>query len=432
MDLLPLAVDPRDPRDLAIGLSVALGVGLLVGLERERRKGRGADRAAAGIRTFTLASLAGALALGLGQPLLVFAGGLAVTAMAVTAYRDSLRRGPPALRDPGLTTELALVVTYLVGVLAMQHPVVGAAVGVVLAALLASRERLHRFATLVLNEAELHDALLLAALALVLLPLLPAQPRPWSAGLVPRTIGGVWVLILALQGAGHVATRLVGARAGLAVSGFLGGFVSSTATIASMGARARQHPPAARACESGAVLSTAATWVLAVLLVAALSPSAVPSLLPAAAAAVAVAGTWGALRARTAPAPGTQAGDPPAGRGPLRVREAAIVALLLAGVTLVVDWAQRRFGDAGVFAGVALGSLADAHASIAALASLQAGGQVPATVLLAGVGVAIGTNALTRAVTAVVAGGPRFGATVAASLVASTGAGIAVLALTAG
>lgn len=428
MESLLLATAPRPPRDLAIGLVVALGVGLLVGLERERRKGLGADRRAAGIRTFTLAALAGALALGLGQPLLVLAGAVAVTALAVSAYRGSLRRGPPTERDPGLTTELALIVTYLVGVLAMQQPVLGASAGVVLAVLLAARERLHRFATAALSEAELHDALLLAALALVLLPLLPAQPQAWSLGLVPRTIGGVWVLILLLQGAGHVAVRLVGPRVGLAVSGLLGGFVSSTATIASMGARARQQPTAARACAAGAVLSTSATWVQAVLLVGALAPANLPHLLPAAAAAFASAAAWGAWAARSAPDPGRAPDAPPRGQGPLRVREAAVVALLLAGVTLLVGWAQQRFGDAGVFIGVALGALADAHSSIAALSSLQAAGQIQPSVLTVGVGVAIGTNALMRSVTAFVAGGPAFGANVAASLIASTGAGAALLA----
>ena len=422
-------VDSPSPRDLAIGLVVALGVGLLVGLERERRKGRGAGRAAAGIRTFTLASLAGALALGIGQPMLVLAGALAVTALAVSAYRNSLRRGPPQDRDPGLTTELALVVTYLVGVLAMQQPALGAAAGVVLAALLASRERLHRFATGVLSEAELHDALLLAALALVLMPLLPAEPQPWSLGLAPRTIGGVWVLILVLQGAGHVTMRLVGVRAGLAMSGFLGGFASSTATVAAMGTQARRQPAVARSSAAGAVLSTAATWLQAGLLVAALAPSALRQLLPAVACGATVAVVWGVMLARTAAPTALEASPGAPSRGPLRVREAAAVALMLAGVSLLVGWAQQRFGDAGAYAGIALGSLADAHASIAALASLEASGQVSATVLLLGVGVAIGTNALTRAVTAVVAGGAGFGAWVAASLLVSTGAGVTVLGL---
>lgn len=422
-----LAWAPRETRDFAIGLSVAVGGGLLIGLDRERRKGRGADRAAAGIRTFTLASLAGALALGLGQPLLVLAGALAVAALAVNAYRGSLKRGTVATRDPGLTTELALVVTYLVGVLAMQQPALGAAVAVVLAGLLASRDHLHRFATRALSEAELHDALLLGALALVLLPLLPAEPQPWSAGLAPRKVGAVVVLILVLQGAGHLATRLVGARAGLALSGFLSGFVSSTATIASMGARARRLPSQAQACEAGAVLSTATTWVQATVMVAALSPSALPGVLPAAAAGAVVALALGLWRAHGGL--GAREHSVAADRGPLRLREASLVALLLSAVTVGVGWAQGRFGSAGAFAGAAIGSLADAHASVAALATLHASGRMDDDVLAWGVLVAVATNAVTRSVTAVVTGGLRFGVAITVALAAGTLAAVAAVLL---
>ncbi|KPF94756.1 hypothetical protein IP87_18300, partial [beta proteobacterium AAP121] len=227
----------------ATGLAAALGAGLLIGLERERRKGSGAARGAAGIRSFTLAAVGGGMAMALGQPLLVALGGLLVVLLAAVAYwksREALP-GQPA-PDPGLTTELALFITYLVGVLAVQQPALGAGAAVVVAALLAAREKLHRFATEVLSQAELHDALLLAALALVLLPLVPAAPLAWLGGVAPRTLMLTVVLILALQAAGHVAWRLLGPRAGLALSGLFSGFVSSTATIASMGARARAEP----------------------------------------------------------------------------------------------------------------------------------------------------------------------------------------------
>lgn len=96
------------PDELVTGLLAALGGGLLIGLERERHKGRGQFREPAGLRTFTLASLAGALAQSLAAPGLVAVGALAVTALAAIAYARSNRR------DPGLTTEIALLVTYLI------------------------------------------------------------------------------------------------------------------------------------------------------------------------------------------------------------------------------------------------------------------------------------------------------------------------------
>ena len=406
------------------GLAAALGSGLLIGLERERRKGRGRDREAAGIRSFTLAALAGGLAQTLQQPLLVALGGLAVLVLVGVAYARS--QFVARQRDPGLTTELALVVTYLVGVLCAQAPAAGAAAAVVVAVLLAARERLHRFATRALSEGELHDALLLAALLLVALPLLPAAPVAWLGGLQPRTLGLLVLLILALQAAGHVALRLFGARAGLALSGLFSGFVSSTATVASMGARARAEPARQAACEAGAMLSTAATWVQALLMLTAVSPPLARHIAPAALAALLVAAGSGVWRARGAAAAAAQRAP---GGGPLRVREALLVAALLSAVTLAVGAAQRHFGVQGVFASVALSALADAHASVTALGGLHAAGQVALDDAGLAVLLAVSTNALTRSVVAFTAGGAGFGARVALSLAASTGCGWAVLLL---
>jgi uncharacterized membrane protein (DUF4010 family) len=409
------------------GLAAALGSGLLIGLERERRKGRGRDREPAGIRSFTLAALAGGLAQTLQQPLLVALGGLAVLVLVGVAYARS--QFVARQRDPGLTTELALVVTYLVGVLCAQAPAAGAAAAVVVAVLLAARDRLHRFATRALSEGELHDALLLAALLLVALPLLPAAPVAWLGGLQPRTLGLLVLLILALQAAGHVALRLFGARAGLALSGLFSGFVSSTATVASMGARARAEPDQQAACEAGAMLSTAATWVLALLMLTAVSPALARHIAPAALAALLVAAGSGAWRAHGAAASAAGATPSSSGKGPLRVREALLVAALLSAVTLAVGAAQRHFGVQGVFASVALSALADAHASVTALGGLHASGQVALGDAGLAVLLAVTTNALTRSVVAFTAGGAGFGARVALSLAASTGCGWAVLLL---
>ncbi len=139
--------------------------------------------------------------------------------------------------------------------------------------------------------------------------------------------------------------------------------------------------------------------------------------------AVAVALAGGAWRAWRAPA----AAAAPSLRGPLRLREAVVVTLLLSAVSLAVGWAQQRFGEAGLLAGAAIGALADAHSSIAALGALHAAGRADTGAVLLGVGVAVATNALTRTATAFVAGGVAYGARVGASLAASTGVAWAVL-----
>ena len=402
---------------------MALGCGLLIGLERERRKGEGDDRAAAGVRTFSIAALLGALAESLAVPGLVLGGGLLVGLMAALSYARSRSR------DPGLTTELALFATYLVGVLAVRSPLLGAACGTTLAVLLAARMQLHHFATQWLSQRELHDGLMLAGLALVLLPLVPDEPLPWLAGMRARPLASLVLLILVLQAAGHVALRLFGARFGLAASGFFGGFVSSTATVAAFGARARSGSvPVALAAAAGA-LSGCATWVQMLALAAALSRPGLALLWwPAMAGLVgtlAVAGLWSFGPGRNAQAPAIGEG------GALRLREALLVALLLAGVALLVGQAQQRFGTGGVLASAALTALADAHSPIASLLSLFAATQIDARTLLGGVLLALGTNTVTRLVTAFASGGMAYALRVGSALVAGLAAAVATVLLAA-
>lgn len=397
-----------------MGLAVALGCGLLIGLERERRKGQGDDRRAAGLRSFAVAAASGALAQALGQHALVAAGALLVVLLSAVAYFKSRSR------DPGLTTELALFTTYLVGVTAVVSPPLGAACGAALAALLAARERLHRFATRVLSESELHDGLLLAALALVVLPLIPSQPLAWLGGVNPRPLAGMVLLILVLQAGGHVALRWLGPGRGLLLSGFFSGFVSSTATIASLGARASQAPPAVpvRVLVSAAVFSTAATWVQLLLMAALLSPPAARVLAPAALAGLGCALALGAaplVGRRTARGAGA-GGDAPGDA--LRVREALLIAALLACVTLGVTWAQRSFGQAGVLVGSMLAGLADAQSPVASLCAMFASGSLGQRELVFAVLAAVSSNSVMRAVVGFVAGGVAFGASVAAALLA--------------
>lgn len=407
-----------------VGLAVALGSGLLVGLERERRKGEGPERAAAGLRSFVIASLCGALAAYTAVPGLAAVAVAAVAVLAVVSYARS------SVHDPGLTTELALVLMALIGVLSARQPALAAAGGALLAGLLAARDRLHRFATRALTEQELHDGLLLAALVLVLLPLMPAAGLPWMAGLSARQAVALVVLMLSVQAAGHAAVRLLGVTRGLALAGFLGGFVSSTATIASMGARVRAHPAQTGACAGAAVLSAAATWLWALALLAAVSPSAAWGLGPVAGAGAAAAGACGALMLAAARGSAeTHDADAERARGsarPLRLREALWVAALLLTVSAVVGWAHARYGTAGAMVAGALGALADAQSSVAALGALHEAARVATDQVVRAIVLAVAANSLVRMLTAFFSGGRGFGQRVTAALLASTAAAAAV------
>ena len=406
-------MDAIDARHL-LGFGVALGCGLLIGIERERRKGRGPARALAGVRTFTLAALCGSVAQSLGQPLLVAAGGVLVLLLAVIGYLHERRR-PALTADPGVTTEIALFVTFLLGVTAVDRPALAAGAAVVVALLLAARSRLHRFATVVLTADELRDALLLAAAALVILPLIPAAPTAWLGGVDPRRLWGLVVLLMALQAAGHVALRAAGPRLGLALSGLASGFVSSTATFAAMGARARADAALLPSCVSGALCSNIATMVQLALVAAAVHPLALPVIAPSLGSGAIVAGGTALLSLRSQPI--AARADPPHGHA-FSISAALVFALLLSAVTAAVSLVTARYGRTAVDLGAAMAGFVDVHAAAASVFSLAAGGAISSTDVLFPLLLAFTANTVSKLVAAWAAGGTPYAVRVAVGLLA--------------
>ncbi len=393
--------------DALLGLAAALGGGLLIGIERERRKGTGLHRALAGVRTFTLAALAGAGAQLTGYPLLVGAGaGLIVILAAIGHWRVRSR-------DPGITTEVALFLTYVIGVVAVSRPMLAAGGAVVVTTLLAARGSLHRFSVEMLSQSELRDGLLFCGAALVVLPLLPQHGVAWLPAVNPRRLWGLVVLFMALQAAGYVALRLAGPRFGLALSGLAGGFVSSTATIAALGARAREAPELRGAYVSGALFSTVATVVLLAVVAATVNPDGLrllgPSLIGGLAAAVAVAGL--SLRR----GPGAAAGPMALGRA-FNLWYAVGFAVLLSAVTAAMAYLSARFGQLALPVGAALAGFFDVHAAATSVLSVAAAAALPRTELVTAVLLAFSTNATSKLVAAFGAGGSAYGTRVAAGL----------------
>lgn len=393
-------------------LCVAAGIGLLIGAERERRKGSGPWRAAAGIRTFTVAALLGAVAQWLGQgPMLVVLA--AVALLAVMAYQRSREH------DPGLTTEIALVLTCLLGGLAVPQPALAAGVGVALAALLAARDRMHRFVRRVLTERELHDAILFAAAALIVLPLAPDRALGPYAAINPHRLARLVVLVMAVGALGYIAVRMLGARRGLPLAGFAAGFVSSTVTIHAMGRRAREQPAQASGAIAGAALSTVATFVQLAVVIAAvqpalLQPMAVP--LVAGGAAAALYATW-FLRQ---PSHGGARHDV-AGRA-FDLRQALAFGAIIAAVTFLTAALHDTWGDRSVGWSAALGGLVDVHAAAASTAALASGSRLPEGIAVGAIGFGISTNALVKAAAAWHGGGRAYAARIVPGQVLVLGA----------
>ena len=327
--------------DTLRGLAVALGLGLLVGMERERRVDAG--QGIAGVRTFALIALAGALAERIGG-VGIAVGGAFVVLATLASYRASRER------DPGLTTETAMLVVFLLGVLAMRELVLAAGLGVAVALLLASKSRVHHFVRGVLTDQELHDALLRAAAATIVLPLLPDRTiDPWQV-LNLRKLWLLAVIIMVINAAGHVALRVFGARTGLLLAGLAGGFASSTATIASMGTRARRNPELATACAGAGVVSNVSTVAQLGVVAGALSPPLLARMWLPLAAAGAVIAVFALAAARASRA--VQVGEAEVKGRAFEPKHALLFVAIMATAMLVSAAMLAWLGDAALSGGL--------------------------------------------------------------------------------
>ena len=406
-------------------LASALGCGLLMGIERERRKGDGPFRALAGVRSFALASLSGAAAALIGSMALVAVVGVFIAALAVTAYaRDDSG-------DPGVTTEIALLLAYLIGVLCARDQLLAAALAVAATGLLAARDSLHQFSRDWLQPGEVRSGLVLAALFLLVAPLVPDAPL-WQGLFNPWVVMRLLLVLLVIQSLAHIGRRLLQARQAMALSALASGFVSSTATIASLGMEVREGA-AVRPQAGAAVLSCVATMAQIVVVAAAVQPLWLARLwLPALAGAL-VAGAWGWWRVRGVPA-GPEDGAVarpllPPDTAMFKLRDAALIAALLTAVQVGVHLLTRWQGDAGMLAGALLAALADVHAAAAALLA-QAGPASPSAPAIGqALGAALLVHAGSKSAVALASGGWRYALAVAPGVLAHTLAFVGVLAL---
>lgn len=403
-------------------VGVALGVGLLIGVERERgqRLQHPERKIATGVRSFAITAVLGSLCAMFGEPILAVGLG-GVVLLSALGYRHT------SLDAPGLTTEFTLVAVFLLGALAHREPGLVAGISVLLALLLESKQSIHRLSRELISAAEMRDGLLLAAAALIVLPLLPDQPIDPLGVLNPQRIWLLVVLVMAVSALGHVTLRLVGARRGLPLAGFFAGYVSSTAAVAGFGERVRNDPGELRPAVSAALLANLASLSLFVPLLLAIS---LPALLTlsvplAAAAGVLLASSLYGLR-------GANVGDaamPTAASRMFRFRHAllfaVLISLIVAGASLLNHW----LGPRAAVLGAIIAALAELHAAGASLAQLFAAGGLSDDQLRWGYAGLLIASASAKSLIAFISGGRDYGLRVAfgLGLMAALGTGLVAL-----
>lgn len=372
-------------------LLVAGAVGLVIGIERgwsarERDKGQ----RAAGVRTFSLAGLAGGLCAILPDGIVLLAVLLLATAALVTVshFVNATRNG-----DRGLTTEVALLVTVLLGAFATANPRDAIAVAAVAAALLGFKQELHQVVER-LGRQELLASVQLLVVAAVILPLLPNETMgPWSS-INPRTIGILVLVLLGISYVGYFAVRIIGPRQGLLLTALLGGFTSSTAVTLAYARMARASEAATPLLAAGIALASAMMALRVWLVVTAIQPGlgqalAAPLVVLGALPLLYAAGT--ALRFRRAAAePAVILSNP------LEIRAALVLAAGITGLTLVIRAAEEWLGNPGTYAVAALSGVLDVDAVSVAMAQGSTTG-IPPAVAVSGILIAIVVNTLAKA-----------------------------------
>ena len=355
-------------------LLLALAIGLFIGIERERRHKE------AGLRTFAFASVIGAVGGLLGESYSLLALGL-VAVLVVFLNIETIRTDEGA----EITTSAALFVTAFIGLLAGQgHTFTPTALGVATAALLAWKEPLAGFSR-TLTESELRSAILLAILAFVAYPILPlGSIDPW--GLVqPRP---AWITVLLIAGLGftnYVLLKLYGAR-GIELTGFLGGLVNSTVTVAELMQRARALGSFGDATYRGVILATAAMLVRNAVILGLLAPAVLLNSIAPLALMVIGAACALALKPKrihensqtdttASPPDGAGAVDPTL-LSALQSPFSLTAALQFGGIFLALEIAgtlgQRLLGQLGFYAVSVIGGAVSSASAVASAANLAA------------------------------------------------------------
>lgn len=377
-------------------IAAALGCGLLIGLERERSKLKHVYKTFAGFRSFAISALLGAICFLFGIEIGIV-GALLIGAISIV----SLKNQP---NDPGVTTELAFIMTYFIGALCIWNISLAAGLAVIMTTILIAKQSMHGIASQWITESELRDGIFLLALLLIALPLVPNKPF-WGPVLNPHVILKLLTLILFVQALAHIAKRLLSSKNALLLSSLASGFVSSTATIASLGLEVRSGKANATTNAGAALMSCVSTLIQTLIIVIGISFAWFKLIIFPTLIALVVLAVWAFILLRKAE-PSTA--SPELDSRMFSLKEAIIIAGTLTLIQAGVYGLSISLGDAGLIAGTLLASLFEIHAAIAAVIVQGEPDSAHMTPLLIAFLGGFAVHALAKSVNSAISGGLRY------------------------
>ena len=382
-----VASDPLQSTVARIVLAGALG--LFLGLEREW------SHKSAGIRTFSLVGLLGAVFTVLGRPELLVVGGVLVIVQGILLASQGLLTDPEEA-GLSLTTSVSMLVAYGVGVLVTAgHVLEGVTVAVLSSQLLVLKRELHRFAGNLSRE-EMQSATEFAILAFVVYPLLPAGEvtvgyDPVAVSFEPRVVWLMVVTVAAIGIVNYVVVQTYGGR-GIAVTGFFGGLASSTAVVGTMLDHVRQTPNAASYAVAAILLADAAMAVrnLAIAVAFTFPDVLVDAVLPLGAV---ILGSF-AIAAYTADWSESVTMEL---EDPFSLTNALAFGAIFALVIVAGAVGQQQFGSAGFYVATFLSGLVSSAGGTTSAVVLYRGGTIDQTTAVFGILLATASSIMVKA-----------------------------------
>ncbi|MCK6391583.1 MAG: MgtC/SapB family protein [Azonexus sp.] len=342
--------------------ATALSIGLLIGMERERR-----PDPAAGLRTFSLVALLGCLFAMLGEHVGVrwlFAAGLVAVTAAMVASNFSATQKKPYR---GFTSEAAALVTYCLGAAVWYgFSTLAVMLAIATTVLLYFKAEIRQFSER-MTAKDINSILQFAVVSLVILPILPSQDfGPYDA-INPRQIWWMVVLISGLALSGYLALRIFGAQYGAALLGIFGGLASSTATTMMFSRHASENSHLVRMSAIVILIANVMVMIRLGIIAGVVAPDLIRpvAIIFACGIVPGIAVTlygWKSL---------SDAGELPMPevKNPTELRTALSFGLIYAIVLLTSNWLQALAGNSGLFIVAFISGLTDADAS--ALTSLR-------------------------------------------------------------
>ncbi|MBH8581639.1 MgtC/SapB family protein [Bisbaumannia pacifica] len=393
-----------------VGVGVALFSGLLIGLERGwKQSGLPESSRAMGLRTFALIGLGGGVSGLLGEAwgaALPAAIGLGLTLLLTVVYwRSRLEQ-----RDAGCTTEVAGLLTFVLGAAAAAgYPAQAAAGAVVAALLLQLKAYLHDLLTRI-SAAELRGTLMLLLISVAVLPLLPDRGFGPFAALNPYLIWWMVVLVAAIQFAGYVLVRLLGSRYGILLTGLVAGLMASTPLALAFARLGRRQPELAPTLVCAILAASSMMFPRALAVASLIAPGILPTLAVPLLGMTGLgfglaAGLWWWTQRRDGADPA--APSPPVSN-PFELWPAVRFGALLAGIFLAVAAARHWLGDSGLYGLALISGLTDVDPVTLSFARLAADEQSWA-LASRGIVLAALANTLFKSGLVAVLGGARMG-----------------------